>query len=291
MNKCPKCKANLRNGLSFCPKCGEIIERTKISTPNVDTNPLKADKYQKKNPILKILLWIFLFPIMLTITIIKSKKMNANTKLFLGAAFWICVIIISIANLNSKEIKYSNNTSTEIPSESTELDNQYIKNEEKKLEKKLEKESEKKSEKESDKKEIQYHENKTINKIITAYNEVAEVTITPDMVSNGAYSFNANIICNEVFVNIYKSDAGIFIDYTQEAKKDTQVFTLFRDFAKTLNPKITDKEIKKGFDKLRTGDWKNYTKYDMKGIECTYTTQKLINGQIRYTIKTECATY
>jgi hypothetical protein len=252
----------------------------KLESLEIAQSPkLKMNSSQKKNTVLMICLWILLLPIMLTITIIKSKKINKNIKIILVAVLWFCVIVIGVTNQNSNEKDTENDTTTESTKKVIEEEKQDIVTEDTK------------SENEIDEKKIKYHGNKTINKLITEYNTLAEVAITPDMVSNGAYSFNAKVSCNGVSLLIYKSDAGIFIDYSQEANDDSQIFTLFRDFAKTLNSDITDDEIQTGFDELRTGDWQNYTKYDMNGIECTYSSQKLTDGQIRYTVKTECATY
>ena len=52
------------------------------------------------------------------------------------------------------------------------------------------------------------------------YNEIAEYPISPDMISDGAYDFSANISCNDVFIMITASDDnGFFIDYEIEAKE------------------------------------------------------------------------
>ncbi len=275
MSKCPKCEAELREGLSFCPKCGEIIGIAKMNKHSVNSKSVRENSSKKKNTALKICLWILLLPIMITIAIIKNSKLKKNVKIIFISVLWFCVIILcATTNQNSNEKNTGNDITSESPKEAIEEEKQDVVTEDAK------------SQNEIDENEIKYHGNKTINKLITDYNSLAEVTITPDMVSNGAYSFNAKVNVNGVSLLIYKSDAGVFIDYSQEAKHDSHIYPLFRDFAKTLNPDITNDEIQMGFAELRTGNWKNYTKYNMNGIECTYLAQKLTDGKIRYTIKT-----
>ena len=132
-----------------------------------------------------------------------------------------------------------------------------------------------------------YHSNTRIDHLISVYNEIAEYPISPDMISDGAYDFSANISCNDVFIMITASDDnGFFIDYKIEAKDDSSIKPLFRDFCKSLNSDINDNDINSAWSALQTKEYKNYNNYKFKGIECTYTvSMQLSNGAYRFAVK------
>jgi len=141
------------------------------------------------------------------------------------------------------------------------------------------------------KQNVKYHGDSVINQIITEYNDNAEIKITTDMVSNGAYHFNAKVSINDVGIIIYNSGGNVFIDYRLEDENDNKIFSLFRDFAVVLNPDITKKEIKQGFKELRTNKYQAYTEYDMMGILCTYSCTDLNGGGKQYLVKTKYSDY
>ena len=133
-----------------------------------------------------------------------------------------------------------------------------------------------------------YHSDTRIEQLISMYNEIAEYPISPDMISDGAYDFRANISCNDVFIMVTASDDnGFFVDYQIEAKDDSAIKPLFRDFCKSLNSDINDDDIDSAWSALQTKEYKNYNSYEFKGIECTYTvSMQLSNGAYRFTVKT-----
>lgn len=133
-----------------------------------------------------------------------------------------------------------------------------------------------------------YHSDARIEQLLSAYNEIAEYPISPDMVSSGAYDFAANISCNGVFIIVTVSgDHDLFVDYRIEAKGDSAIKPLFRDFCKSLNSEINDEDIETAWSALQTKEYKNYNRYKFKGIECTYTASaQLSNGTYRFIVKT-----
>lgn len=137
---------------------------------------------------------------------------------------------------------------------------------------------------------IKYHSNKTINKLINNFNEILvedeEVEITQDMVRKGAYDFSANISVNGVWITIYDSSNGLFVDYQLESADDTPISSLFYRFIKATNSNITDDEISLAWSELQTNKYQNYNYYNFDKFQCTYAKQQLVNGEYRYTIKT-----
>lgn len=141
---------------------------------------------------------------------------------------------------------------------------------------------------------VEYHEDEHINRLLTAYNELAEYPITPEMVEDGAYDYQAHASCNGVWVTIYAtSNNGLFVDYDDEATNDEAIKVLFRDFNKAINPELTDDDIEVAWAELQTEEYDNPTLnfLDVQGIECTYVTSALNNGETRYIVKTNCKTY
>ena len=134
---------------------------------------------------------------------------------------------------------------------------------------------------------IKYHSNKTINELINSFNEITEdVEITQEMVREDAYNFSANISVNDVWIMIYDNRNNLFVDYQLESTDDTSIGPLFYGFTKATNPSITDDEISLAWSKLQTNNYQNYDYYEFDKFQCTYSKQKLVNGEHRYTIKT-----
>ncbi len=137
---------------------------------------------------------------------------------------------------------------------------------------------------------VKYHSSKTINKLINNFNEILledeNVEITQDMVSKGAYDFSANIRVNDVGIIIYDSSNGLFVDYRLESADDTPISSLFYKFIKATNSNVTDDEISLAWSELQTEKYQNYEYYEFDKFQCTYSKQKLVNGEFRYTVKT-----
>lgn len=139
---------------------------------------------------------------------------------------------------------------------------------------------------------VKYHNNEHINRLLAAYNAIAEYPITPEMVQDGAYDFKANVSCNGVWIAIYAtSNNGMFVDYDDEAANDGAIQPIFRDFCKALNSDITDDDANSAWEILQTEEYQNYSPYDFEGIECTYSESPLSNGEHRYIVKTNCKSY
>lgn len=229
-------------------------------------------KLQKKNSALMICLWIFLLPIMLTISIVKIKKINKNIKVILIIALWLFVIIFGKANQDNKQMELKMDTVTESKTKAMEKKNEIAKEDSKP--------------KDTVKKQNEYHKDDMINKLLTEYNKVAEVKIPPNTVSGGAYSSSAITSCNGVYIMFYSNSGGVFIDYQLEAKNDSRLFTVFRDFAKAMNPNLADSELRADFDVLSKDNVHKHNDYEIKGISCDLSFNKLINGQTSYILKT-----
>lgn len=187
----------------------------------------------------------------------------------------VVLAIVAVVFINSKKDKnYANNDLTTVETTTTEgattVDNK-----------------EKESDTEQIDRETIYHENVGIDQLIDDYNKIAKIKITPDMVSKGSYSINANITVNDVSIIIFNTESSMSIDYSYEGKSDDAIYPLFRDFSKVLKNKLTNKKIKKAWNEIKEGDYKNNSFYSLKGIEVTYITGEADEKNTHYLIRTK----
>jgi len=105
MKTCSKCGNSLKDDQIYCNRCGnkvveevENIGRKATSNANSYSSTINpSTPKHKKSVLITIILWIFLLPIMLIITIAKSTKLKKGPKAILMAL----VVLITIGFLGS----------------------------------------------------------------------------------------------------------------------------------------------------------------------------------------------
>lgn len=123
--KCPKCGSELRKGLSFCPKCGDIVPTSTL--PDSSRKP-DSSKAERKNFIWQIVLAVLaivLLPITLTFGIVKSKSLKSFVKVLLIIMIWGLVARIvspetTTSNLNEAVSLTEGNDSSNVQEEINE---------------------------------------------------------------------------------------------------------------------------------------------------------------------------
>lgn len=294
---CPKCGSELRKGLSFCPKCGTVVSDVKRDSKarNVNTRNVQL---KKKTTAWSIILTVLFFPITLTYVIVKSKKLQTPLKTVLIGLLWLIPIVMGgLASVSNNQSNTESNTqsNTQINTESNNDSNIEINasTEENNMEQPASEDSAKHedliTESESRSEDtVVYHKDEGLNQLLIDYNAIAEIPISPEMVDNGVYFFECNITVNEVYIQLYNSSTGLFVDFYDEAASDASIYPLFRDFAKALKSELTDKVIEQAWNELKSNNYDYYTdKYDMGGIKASYDDMKLNNGTFSYSIKLE----
>lgn len=136
----------------------------------------------------------------------------------------------------------------------------------------------------------------TVNNMLIKYNSIAKYPVNKKYIKGmkrvGRPLGRACItLSNGVYFIMTYNDYShmLFIDYQEEAINDLMLVPVVEDMIKTVRPKIKKKKLKKMWKKLRTGDYANvYGKqYKIGGFKINYSSIKLNNNQLRYSMKTE----
>ena len=243
--KCPSCGAEAKG--KFCEYCGSEMPKENVvinitnnyyggaekqqSNKVQDTTKSKPQNATKsKGKISKrtwwILGWIFIFPVPITILLLRNKKMKPAVKYSIIAVMWLLVFVIGITNNNEAEIQQNDVSaytesiqSTESVNEPTEIstiDNTYA-------------------------------DDDVVNRFITEFNEQSTFEITE--ISKGnirtKYFGSANGRYLEM-INANGAGAEAFsltINGGQEAADKQSMYEVFREAVKILDPSITDAMI------------------------------------------------
>ena len=254
--KCPSCGAEAKG--KFCEYCGSEMPKENVvinitnnyyggaekqqSNRAQDTTESKAQKTTKnKGKISKrtwwILGWIFIFPVPITILLLRNKKMKPAVKYSIIAVMWLLVFVIGMTNNNEAEIQHNdvptyteNIQSTESVNEPTEIstiDNTYA-------------------------------DDDVVNRFIAEFNEQSIFDITE--ISKGnirtKYFGSANGRYLEM-INANDADAEAFcltINGGQEEADKQSMYEVFREAVKVLDPTITDEMIDTAISEFNNKD-------------------------------------
>lgn len=91
--RCPRCGTQYY--FKYCPNCGPTGYNTAVKFSSTPTQPVA-----KKNSLiwLWVIGWIVMFPIPLTVLIVKNHKLNIGAKAAIIAATWIVFLAIGIVS-------------------------------------------------------------------------------------------------------------------------------------------------------------------------------------------------
>lgn len=135
-----------------------------------------------------------------------------------------------------------------------------------------------------------------VNNVLLKYNEIAECSIDNEYIEHiirveRPLEKTTYTLSNGVYFIIQYNDYSriLFVDYQEEASDDYSLYTVMRDMMKSVNSDIKNEEIEIMWSELKTNKYSSYYggKYLLGGFEISYSTRKLNDGKIRYSIKTE----
>lgn len=260
--KCPNCGAEAKG--KFCEYCGSEMpkEKTTINITNnyyvnAEDKPHKKDsksvkattKNKKKRTWLWVLGWICIFPLPLTILMLRKKNMKPAVKYGIIAVAWLLFFAIGSSGNGEAEVPETNiaeptatmmieetvfDVETELPTEetvSTELPTEEM---------------------------VIYAKDDVVNRFITEFNAVSSMEITDISqgnirtkyfgYANGRYleMINANGAGAEAFC--------LTINGGQEHSDKQAMYEVFREAVKILDPTITDEMIDAALTEFDTKD-------------------------------------
>lgn len=101
MRYCTACGTPMSNDANFCPKCGRKVNSWKTSgrnsyphTPSPSNSCIIAEPPRKRSVLVTLLLWLFLWPVMLIITIAKARRLDK-----FGKAILISLVVIVLGGV------------------------------------------------------------------------------------------------------------------------------------------------------------------------------------------------
>lgn len=107
MKICRNCNTKVADDALVCPSCGCVMKKRSNSenaTPDNSHTKTSSSGTKKKNTWLWILGWLFIFPVPLTIIMLKNQTINKNVRIGIIVAAWLfyLVIVYGAANNSSK---------------------------------------------------------------------------------------------------------------------------------------------------------------------------------------------
>jgi ribosomal protein L40E len=228
--KCPNCGAEYFS--VACPDCGYTNKAG--STTVVYTNTT-AQPVKKRKTWLWVLGWIFIFPVPLTILMVRNQKLNKWVKIGIIAVAWILYLIIALAGGSGDEENKTVETGDNVPSiVSSEDTTQNTTDNPENIDS-------------SEGSETVFAEDTIVNRFITEFNDKSQYEIT-DITkgnirtnyfgyANGRYleMINANGAAAEAFC--------VTINGGQDDAAKQSMYEVFRETVKILDPSITDDVI------------------------------------------------
>lgn len=114
---CPKCHKQYYS--AACPDCGYKPNSTPAAAPAGNYAPVAQTK---RKTWLWVLGWIFIFPLPLTLILIKKDNMSKGMKYGIIAAAWVIYagLVVYGANMNNSKPKQTNNNTSSVSETATE---------------------------------------------------------------------------------------------------------------------------------------------------------------------------
>lgn len=266
-------KHSLIRTVGMCKDCG--------NTWYTDTNnATNNNQTQKKKTWLWVLGWICVFPIPLTILLLRKKEMQSAVKYGVIAVSWIAYVIIALFGGSDNKTPTTENNNSSIVSEqdtvnsevSTDIENSETSTTNTETESEVDTTE-----------EIKYADDKVVNQFIIDFQETAGYDLTDIKKGNirtkyFAYANN----CYIEMLNATENYAETFnISYSFGSLTEEEIYAFFTDCLKTLG--ATDEEIEQAKKALTVDNEGDYMieNYEVNSfITCTYCpTKELSNGK------------
>lgn len=283
---CPHCGANLKVDSSAteytCEYCGSKVlldngSASKLTVDNAEESGYQFEKgriraqreaarqyrsntgnnqtqqpKKKSKTWLWVLGWIFIFPVPLTIIMLRKKEMKPSIKYGIIAASWIVYLIIASPG-NSNQIS---STVVAVPSPEPTIQS---------------------TSSETSNGTIYYEQNEVVNAFIADYNSIEEIPITEirqGHVSQVAYAYIGDvfIMMRDCYGTSGNSCYKMSIDGGNSIEKTDSMFEVFKKVVKVLDTQLTDDQIDEAIANWRAIDYLG--DYTLGDLSITYVPYK-----------------
>lgn len=254
-------KHSIIRTVGMCKDCGNTWY-TDISNTTTTSTPSKRKTW------LWVLGWVCIFPIPLTILLLRKKDMKPTIKYGIIAVAWIVYLIIGMTGDSGNNTPTTENNNSAITSEDTTVNNDVstdIVN------------SETESSEDNTEEEQKYAEDKVVNQFIIDFQETAGYELTDIRKGNirtkyFAYANN----CYIEMINANEAAAETFnVSYSFGSLTEEEIYDFFTDCLKTLG--ATDEEIEQAIKALTVDNEGDYMieGYEVNSfITCDYCPTK-----------------
>lgn len=240
---CPKCDSSnitftresagtrgYHKTTALCKNCG--------NTWTVTTDISKA---KNRRTWLWVLGWLIIFPVPLTILMLRNKKLDKRVRIGIIIIAWIAYLIIGIAGNSNGTIDHTTTTVTSEQFEVTDdSSNEMLGSDEAKND--------------------TYADDERINRFITEYNASSKYQMTDISRGNIVVKYFGH--SNNSYVEMLDAYTGIFEinvrgGTTDGGSKETvlQAIDVFVEIVKVLDPTLSEEQINKVADSMRSGNY------------------------------------
>ncbi len=258
--KCPFCGAETKNDV--CEFCGSDIPKEKSqatlnitnnyysseqSNDNVSQVSNKNSNKKKKTPIwLWVLGWICIFPLPLTILLLRKKEMKPAIKYGIIVIAWIIYILIGFSGTSSdNNSTQSNNDSTnvtEVDDKSDNKDSSETNTETTESVSTVTEASE--SETETEESLAYFESNETVNNFFVRYNEIAENKVENTDIKKGNIDTKALVYKDSFSFEVIATNDILYLSIGSEPDFENDVmYAVFRDSIKAMFSDMADEQI------------------------------------------------
>lgn len=137
------------------------------------------------------------------------------------------------------------------------------------------------------KEENKFHENDVINQTLLNFDEKYNLNLKEEDVKKGAYDFKASVLIDDVNVNLSDNNS-LFIQFDQETSENNKnIIEVFLKFFTAIKVDIDNEGFNTIIEEISSGEYKNYSPFELKGAKFTFESTKLDNGEFRYSLESE----
>lgn len=249
---CPNCGREYYS--NACPTCGYVKggnEKTPARAERVETRgtnqPIKPVK--KRKTWLWVLGWIIIFPLPLTILLLRKKNMKPVLKYGIIAVAWIFYLLFIFAGKSGETSNPDKIDTAPASSAVTETEQPMVENNQS---------SESPDNTNDANSPSQYAEDAVVNRFITEFNNTYDddiVDISKGNIRTKYYGYIRDTRIEMINANDAAAEAFSISVYGGKEESDRDaMFASFREIAKILEPSLSDDAISAAINELVTGN-------------------------------------